>query len=350
MPARLKRSDLELAGYLTARAAIGQPVRPPARQLLARVNESRKDVLELMRFGRSNVAPDLAATDNAGQRRRRAHRVVTGGMASVEATGHRSFAVAAGMAAYVGTGNCGEFANVSAHVHAKRLEPGEHLVIERLAEPVHGGTASAAERQQPPPLPAGDHSWLRVQGAAAADGSSAILDAWGDGPPIEPRDGEFANRDRTAVETVRTIAHASADEANREFQSNLNGPPPSAVRRLNAVINAPARRDAAPETIYAATPIVSQSFAQAAALAVAQRRQDPALRAIAADAAQRIGASDAQAAAAVPAILDIAQDLRAVHPRELERHSHFTAPSLDSSTESGSAADEPAAKRTRLAE
>jgi hypothetical protein len=350
MPARLKRTDLELAGYLTARAALGQPVQPPARQLLARVNESRGDVLALMRFGRSNVAPDLAATDNAGQRRRHAHRIVAGGMASVEATGQRSFAVAAGMAAYVGAGNCGEFANVSAHVHAKRLEPDEHLVIERLAPhpPAHGGTASAGEQQ--PPLPAGDHAWLRVQGAAETGGVSAILDAWGEGPPIEPRDGEFANRDRTAVETVRTIAHASAGEVNREFQSHLNGPPPSAVRRLNAVINAPARRDAAPETIYAPTPIVSQSFAQVAASAVARRRQDPALRTIAADAARSIGASPAQAAAAVPAILDIAQDLRAVHPRELERHSRFTAPSLDSSTESDSASEEPPAKRKRLVE
>ena len=160
----LGTADQELAAYLLVRGLVGRPVSPPTTALLQRANETKKNVLSTLRYGRANVLTDLAATRNQGFHRLLAQRLVSG---SASGLGERVAVTAArdaAVTAHLGSGNCGEFANVALHFHAGRLRDGEVVV-----------TQKASDR---------DHSWVMLQGEPKPDGAPrhAIIDVLGGGP------------------------------------------------------------------------------------------------------------------------------------------------------------------------
>ena len=304
-PVRPQTPDLELAGYLLAREITGRPVGTPTRELLQRANESKKEVLQLMPYGRGNVTTDLEATGNIGFHRLAAVRYLAGSASSLGQPPQRTLATNAGMAVYAGGGNCGEFASVAAHVHAKRMHPGERSVVQ-------GGGSDF------------DHSWVVLSGRASPGGTTprVVLDVWGEGPVVDAHDGHFTSPTRGEPLTVQTIDHANATAAHGAFIAATE-PNEGTKRRLAKFIDAQAQRQVEPKgTIYAPTPIVAPAFCQEARAAVQARQDDPQLRQAAAALVRQVAPQvdqlpPADEAATVQRVIDHAAQLDAPRARHL---------------------------------
>ncbi len=289
----LESSDLELAAYLLARQETGRPVQPHVKDLLIRANETKKDVLALMAYGRGNVKSDLNATQNQGFYRLRALRDIVSSQSSL---GHNPDKVQmqdAALSAHLGSGNCGEFANVAAHVHAGRLDVGERL-----------DTVYRKDR---------DHTWVMVHGVAAADGvvPTAIIDVWSEGPVMEPQDNRFikdVSADPTIIHSIKGIQGPSLHD---RFDEARQTPHASTLKRARTLIAANIRDDKQPPSgdVYE-QPVASvcDQFALAARAAIQQPQCELTLRAKAAALARELKPSLRQAdeAFTVEAILDIA--------------------------------------------
>jgi hypothetical protein len=295
--------DLELAGYLLARKVTGRPVDPSTKALLKRANESKKQVLSMMTYGRGNVETDLKATNNEGFHRVLAQRRVVGSISSLGEDPKVTNARDAALSAHVGSGNCGEFANVTSHVHAGRMHESERLEMQY------------SENR--------DHSWVMVHGVPGPDGSRprAIIDVWGEGPVIEPADSRYLADPESTPETVHNISGVEAPELNRQFESIRRNPGFSTAKRLQALVhaNAQARKEPDMDEVYSPVPFVSNQLCAAAKRAIGGRQMESTLRAEAAKLARELVPSLPweQEASVVDAIFVRAVSLDAPRPRQL---------------------------------
>ena len=308
--------DQELAAYLLVRGLQDRPVSPPTMALLQRANETKKEVLSTMRYGRANVSTDLEATRNQGFHRLLAQRHVSGSTSSLGEAAHISSARDAALSAYVGSGNCGEFANVAAHTHAGRLLDGEKLVMQKASDC--------------------DHSWVMLQGATRPDGTprQVIIDVWGEGPVIEPADGEFIANAASPALTVHSIDSKAAPALSRQFTETAHDPGERAINRLGSLAEANARNKKQPASgVYEPVPIVSHQFQQAAHAAIEGHQNELPLRAQAAALARQLAPSLSKRDenSAVDAILNIAGDLHSPRSRQLESSTLKRKQSFDGS-------------------
>ncbi len=325
-------ADLQQAAYIVAREATGRPLAPQAQALMWQANESRKEVFALMPYGRGNVTTDLAVTQNVGLHRVRARRLVEGALPSVGVPQSEVRIRTAGLTALAASGNCEEFANLAAHVHAARLQPGDRATVETLE------------------TEAINHAWVLVRSATPAGGEpgsgpAAVLDAWADGPVIDPADGRFSSGAARPTEPSHRIdghegpAVAAAFEHARN--PDLKGQGPRLERYAAGLAS---RGDDSTARIYAPTPVVSVAFAQAAAEALGGVAPET-LRASAI--AAMLGAptppTPEQAEDSVDAVLGLAAALRATHPRELRGPD----PAASGRPADAAPEDEPAAGRQR---
>ena len=323
-------ADLQLAAYLLARERTGRPVQPRAKDLLLRANETKKEVLQLMPFGRANVASDQAITGNAGLHRVLALRHAITSYSSLGEHPSVTAARDAALSAFAGGGNCSEFANVAAHAHAGRLQEGERL------------QARASERL--------DHKWIELQGAESSDGlrAAAIIDAWGEGPVVEPVDNTFAAAgtqdgvdppelndhnvleafaefwapgDDMPTDAAGNIDSADAAAVHQQFQALRQDPGPAITRRFERLVEAHARKDTGPtgRVYLEPIPFVSTVLCQSAREAIEGQHDQPGLRRQAANFALEVVPSltEQQAASAVDTILTYAENLRAAVARPL---------------------------------
>lgn len=333
----LDTPELELASYLLARRVTGQPVVSDAQSLLRRAHQSRQDVLALMPHGRGNVQTDLDATANTGLHRVRALRDVVGSLSTLGAAQHQREMQAAALAARAGAGNCGEFANLALHVHAGRLQPGERLQMQR---------ADA------------DHAWAVVQGAAMPAGSrpAAVIDAWCDGPVIEPGDGAFSSGTASDVQNLHSIESTDAAQVHNNFNAARLQRDSTRARRLEAMIARHARDDLPPTgTVYAPTSVVAPKLADAAQQAIAAHPSPRGLRCEAVEAvlAARPSLPRAWAEAAAPTVIQMAGTLREPRGRALQLPPDLSADAsvgADSSLGADSDADveQPPRQRRRI--
>jgi hypothetical protein len=340
-PARpLGTPDLELASYLLARRVSGRPVQPEAQALLLRANHTRQEVLALLPYGRSNVSTDLQATAHAGLHRVLAQRQVFGGLSTLGTSEHQSQLQAAALAARAGSGNCGEFANVAVHEQAGRLQPGEAVQLQR---------ADA------------DHAWALLQGASSPGGTrtAAVIDAWGEGPVIEPADGVFSSGAAGPLQTLHEIDAGQGAELHSAFQQSRLQQDSTRARRLDTAIARHARDDLPPTGhVYAPTPIVRQEVADAARQAISAHPSPGGLQQAAVQAvlAARPSVPEALAEAAAPTVIQMARTLR--EPRERPLQQAPTGPAAQPAAaassssslgaDSDASVDEPPRQRRRL--
>ena len=307
-------ADLQLAGYLLARECIGRPVESSTRALLARANDTRKETLAMMRYGRGNVRADLEQTDYAGFHRMLAYRHAIGSVSSLGEAPQVSQARDAAMSAYVGSGNCGEFANVAAHIHAGRLQHGERLIVQK------SGSV--------------DHSWVVVQGTPAQgeNAPSALIDAWGEGPVMEAGDSRFVASAPSSPLTIHTIEASEADAVHRDFNRLKADPGTKTTRRLELLITSNERAGRRPaDALYDPIAIASSRLARSAREALDARSGDASLTDRAISLAREIAPVEPVAETQVArAVLTFACDLSATAPRALEkRQSTSGVPGVD---------------------
>ncbi len=296
-PARA--SDLQMGAYLLAREAMGRRVPTPTRELLLRTHESRKEVLQLMPYGRANVGQDLRITGKEGFYRLLAQRRTIGDLSTLGASPLATRAREAAITACAGAGNCGEFANVAAHVHAARMREGESVEIQRA------GT--------------GDHSWAVVQGSAegAAPAPCAVIDAWGEGPAADAADNRFTAGATAEPRTEHVIGSDDAAEAGRVFRAGLAEPDRKTLRRMDLLVQANRRQGREPTgTVYAPTPALRPDFCRAARDAIEQHDAPEQLHSRAAALARELaGVPAGEEAGAADTIIEMAANL----DRPLER-------------------------------
>lgn len=195
------------AAYILAREIQNRPLSKEQRALMWRANEVRTEVIKALPLGRSNVTADF---DNcAAQVRKNQSMGAAQGTYRALAARHLKWLVpkgsstnhiAAGLAAVAGSGSCGDHANVAMHLFARDLGPGERLIKQRSEEL--------------------DHAWIRIEGAPTVPGQpdsrpSVVLDAWADGPVIDPDDGTFTSS--PLVSNVYTIEAKDGPSAYESF-------------------------------------------------------------------------------------------------------------------------------------
>ena len=199
------------AAYILAREILNRPLTKEQKQLMWRANEVRTEVLKALPLGRSNVVSDY----NTGLELLRENHAISGSHGTYRALAARQLKwnipngstkphIAAALAAVAGSGSCGDHANIAMHLFAKELKPGERLI-----------------KQKSDNL---DHAWLRIEGAPSAGseqdmGPSVILDAWADGPVIDPSDGTFSST--PLVSTIHVIDAKDGLGAYEAFQHEM---------------------------------------------------------------------------------------------------------------------------------
>jgi hypothetical protein len=195
------------AAYILAREVQNRPLSKEQRALMWRANEVRTEVIKALPLGRSNVTADFencaiqvrkmqSLGPAQGTYRALAARQLKWLIPKGSSTNH----IAAGLAAVAGSGSCGDHANIAMHLFARALGPGERLIKQRSEEL--------------------DHAWIRIEGAPTVRGQpdsrpAVVLDAWADGPVIDPDDGTFSNS--TLISTVYTIDAKEGPSAYESF-------------------------------------------------------------------------------------------------------------------------------------
>ena len=201
-------ADLQQAAYTVARQALGKPLTAAAKHLLWTAHETRKEALELLHHGRGNIESDVRGSEGGSLVRTEAYRRLRGSLPVVGMPDAEHRALQAALAARGGAGNCAEFAEVSAHLHARHLKPGDRI-----------------SRQQVMGL---DHSWLRVQsgtpvGGEPCSGPAAILDAWADGPVVEPADSRHAAGAAAPIHDAHWIIGSRGPATFKAFEEAQEG-------------------------------------------------------------------------------------------------------------------------------
>lgn len=204
-----KTAFCQQAAYILAREIQNRPLSKEQKKLMWRVSDARTEVLKALPLGRSNVRQDYDACAEQ-MRTNSAMGAVQGTYRALAArqlkwdipNGTSAVHISAALTAVAGSGSCGDHANVAMHLLARDLQPGERLLKQK-----HDNL---------------DHAWVRVEGAAPKDGElgsglAVILDAWADGPVIDPADGEFSkNNERISI--VWTLDAQGGRDAYESFQ------------------------------------------------------------------------------------------------------------------------------------
>lgn len=152
--------DMALATYLLGRANLNKVIDGPLLESLKKANDSVNSTREQLPYGRGNVAQDIAHCKE-GYFRTRFARTLTG-------LPHQGEAKIVARALKMKAGNCGEFANVAAYIHAAKLRENETLHI-----------ASKDGL---------DHNWAVLD---TSTGEQIVLDPWAKGPAILLEDNNF---------------------------------------------------------------------------------------------------------------------------------------------------------------
>ncbi len=202
-PQPLHPADLQQAAYVVAREALGRPLTAESKNLLWTANETRKEVIDLMAFGRGNIESDVRDSGGDSKYRTVACRVVRGSLPTDGLSSRFRRAMQAALATRAGAGNCGEFTDVSAHLHARHLAEGDRIVRQHIDEL--------------------DHVWARVQsatpvGGEPGSGPAAILDAWAEGPIVEPTDSRLGSGTPSEARESQRIDGAQGPEMHAAFQ------------------------------------------------------------------------------------------------------------------------------------
>ena len=79
-PPPVPPSDLQQAAYVVARQALGRPLTAESKNLLWTANETRKEVLGLLPYGRGNIQSDFQNSDGESKARTAALRLLRGGL------------------------------------------------------------------------------------------------------------------------------------------------------------------------------------------------------------------------------------------------------------------------------
>lgn len=249
-------ADLQQAAYTVARQALGRPLTAASKTLLWTANETRKEALELLHHGRGNIESDVRGSEGSSLVRTEAYRRLRGSLPVVGMPDAEHRALQAALAARGGAGNCAEFAEVSAHLHARHLKPGDRI-----------------SRQQVKGL---DHSWLRVQsgtpvGGEHCSGPAAILDAWADGPVVEPPDSRHAAGTAEPVNDAHWIIGSRGPATFKAFEAAQEGSVVEGyARRLGLAADRIKQGMKQGEYVYcmAPIPVVSQGFTDSARHAI----------------------------------------------------------------------------------
>ncbi len=301
-PARPGTPDLQLAGYLLAREVVGRPVPAATRELLQRANDSRKEVLRLMHHGRGNVRCDIEVTEGEGLHRLSALRGAVASQTSLGVPPSREAAYQAALAAVMGSGNCGEFSMVAAHVHAARMQPDERLAVQNI--------------------PGIDHCWVVLEGASSPGGSRprVVLDPWAEGPPMAAADGVFTASGNPPAVTQHCIASSEAPEAHGHFEALRAHPDDDLVRQLHLMAQDYARSNPWSTTpaFEQPMPVVAPAFRNQAWQAMKHAPDTEHLRAAALAQGQAVAGMAPQADERdVQRIIDFAADLATAPVRRL---------------------------------
>jgi hypothetical protein len=335
-------ADIELAAYVLARAVTDRPLTSAQLEGLKRANESKKEVLEIMQYGRSNVESDVRATDNEAVNRLRALRKVIRSQPSVGQSALQSNMSSAAATALAGTGCCDEFANLSLYVHAGRLRDGEQATLQFVDDKI-------------------DHAWVTHRGVPDEQGAvpTAVLDFWGDGPVIDVADSIFESGDEGTVQTrdggridgsVGAQWRDSFDEWRDPEQAGNK-----TERRLKNQMLAETRNPMpVPEgDLFGPTPIVCPTFAEEARAAIdAMTRPelvDQVIKAALSVFGESISRTTAQEL--TDEVIAVGRDLRSATPRNLiaRRGTGEASAGGDTAAPAPPEAGEPSVQRRRLA-
>lgn len=206
-----------------------------------------------------------------------------------------------------------------------------------------------------------DHAWAEDHGAHSEGKTptAAVLDVWGEGPVIEPRDAYFRQASVGPLEVDQILEGQEALKAHRGYVGARGGGSTAQVRRLDKLIAAETKK-ATPHTGHVYTvpvPIVKPALAHNANLAIqAHSPRGLQEKAQAAVLASRNEVSPEQALAAAPTVVDMTSDLLAPRERSLappDARAAQGAEEPDSDSDRlgvDSDADEPPAKRLRTME
>lgn len=203
--AELERTAFcQQAAYILVRQFQGRPLSAAQKELMWRVSEVRTEVLKMLPLGRSNVVDDVAACDQQKGGVHSTYRALAARQLKWDIPNGtlKSHAyIPAALTAVAGSGSCGDHANLAMHLLGRVLKPGERLI-----------------KQKGEGL---DHSWVRIEGAPPEGGPSdcgpaGILDAWADGPVIDPADCEFVRSQ--VVQNLVIFDSPSARTAYESFQ------------------------------------------------------------------------------------------------------------------------------------
>jgi hypothetical protein len=302
-PKPLHPADLQQAAYVVAREALGRPLTAESKNLLWTANETRKEVIDLMAFGRGNIESDVRVSGGESKFRMVACRVVTGSLPTETLSPRFRRAMEAALATRAGAGNCGEFTDVSAHLHARHLGEGDRIV-----------------RQQIDDL---DHVWARVQcatpeGGEPGSGPAAILDTWAEGPIVEPTDSRLGSGTPSeARESQRIDGGVDGEAMHAAFQLSRGSFMDAHAARVSQLADEikQSRHVAPLSGLMEPIPVVSQAFAHDARNAI-DRGSPTTLRASAVDALleSRTPPTREQAEAEADAVVTLASRLDSPAP------------------------------------
>jgi len=195
----LSKGELALAGYLLARTVDGRVVTPEQIERHQRASETVEQVRDTLQWGRCNVTRDLQETDHANFRVNAAWRAHFRANQLEGRSTSRAVQAAASVAAK--TGMCTEYALASHYLHLDRLKAGESIAIV--------GAGNKAD----------SHLWAVL--THGDSGHRLVLDAWGEGPPIDAADAKFM-KPSTPRSILMETDHEKAGEEKAAFEAGLN--------------------------------------------------------------------------------------------------------------------------------
>jgi hypothetical protein len=236
----LTDGELQLGGYLQDRRITGRPVEGADFENIVRANETVMQTRQALAYGRGNMTDDVH--DSNGQS---SIRTAAGRQARKKISrefDHPVRVAASSLAARAG--NCGEHAHVAAFLHAAKLRDGQQVCV----------VTDSTE----------DHSWAELRGENADRSHHVVMDPWGKGPAIFADDGSSSsNGHELAVEhsydrRTGAEAHAQMRRLHRRQGHQLKND----VRRAMNHLGPDFRYQES--SIWPATPVVSDEFAQRA--------------------------------------------------------------------------------------
>ncbi|KPX74686.1 XopE/AvrPphe family type III secretion system effector [Pseudomonas amygdali] len=261
--------EVQQAAYQLAMRLNGRPIDASDRQRLADATSTVHETRLALHRGRGNVDSDLRLSNG---------RSATYSSLSY-CLGEDDENLLAGSALAAGAGNCDHNAAINTRRHAVRMEDGGQMMTVRDYEQTH-----LYALYQPP-------------NSAEADGSTVVLDSWGDGPAVLLRDSHWAESYGTSTHVIERFDKPDATDAlarTNAFRAEIENPQTALhanARELETAFLA----NPAPGDIFSAMPVIAPDLAES----TRRRLQEYSPRTrnvLAADAARdAYGLDDAQA-------------------------------------------------------